>query len=88
MTTIFLFATSKLSSFNTSWNVSKDLDNGKYIERLANVPVVVDSPLAKELADKFNGEKYCISSTDGFVCDATSGEGSANHRTQPFRYHP
>ncbi len=27
----------------------------------------VDSPLAKELADKFNGEKYCISSTDGFV---------------------
>lgn len=27
----------------------------------------VDSPLAKELADKFQGEKYCISLADGFV---------------------
>lgn len=45
--------------FELNQYLSKDLDNGKYIERLANVPVVVDSPLAKNATEIFQDNFEC-----------------------------
>ena len=45
--------------FEINQYVSKDLDNGKYIEELANVPVVVDSPLAKNATEIFEDNFDC-----------------------------
>jgi len=45
--------------FELNQYVSKDLDNGKYIEELANVPVVVDSPLAKNATEIFEDNFDC-----------------------------
>ncbi|MBQ8044044.1 MAG: MBL fold metallo-hydrolase [Clostridia bacterium] len=45
--------------FELNQYVSKNLDNGKYIEELANVPVVVDSPLAKNATEIFEDNFDC-----------------------------
>lgn len=45
--------------FELNQHVSKSLDNGKYIEELANVPVVVDSPLAKNATEIFEDNFDC-----------------------------
>ena len=45
--------------FEINQYVSKDLDNGKYIEELAKVPVVVDSPLAKNATEIFEDNFDC-----------------------------
>ena len=45
--------------FELNQYLSKDLNNGKYIERLANVPVVVDSPLAKNATEIFQDNFEC-----------------------------
>ena len=45
--------------FELNQYVSKNLDNGKYIEELAAVPVVVDSPLAKNATEIFEDNYDC-----------------------------
>ena len=45
--------------FELNQYVSKDLDNGKFIEELASVPVVVDSPLAKNATEIFEDNFDC-----------------------------
>ena len=45
--------------FEINQYVSKNLDNGKYIEELAKVPVVVDSPLAKNATEIFEDNFDC-----------------------------
>ena len=45
--------------FELNQHVSKDLNNGKYIEELANVPVVVDSPLARNATEIFEDNYDC-----------------------------
>lgn len=45
--------------FELNQYVSKNLDNGKYIEELASVPVVVDSPLAKNATEIFEDNFDC-----------------------------
>ena len=45
--------------FELNQYMSKDLDNGKYIEELAQVPVVVDSPLAKNATEIFEDNFDC-----------------------------
>jgi len=45
--------------FELNQYVSKDLDNGKFIEELAQVPVVVDSPLAKNATEIFEDNFDC-----------------------------
>lgn len=45
--------------FEINQYVSKNLDNGKYIEELAGVPVVVDSPLAKNATEIFEDNFDC-----------------------------
>ncbi len=45
--------------FELNQYVSKNLDNGKYIEELAQVPVVVDSPLAKNATEIFEDNFDC-----------------------------
>lgn len=45
--------------FEINQHVTPELENGKYIERLANVPVVVDSPLAKNATEIFEDNYDC-----------------------------
>lgn len=45
--------------FELNQHVSKELNNGKYIEELANVPVVVDSPLARNATEIFEDNFDC-----------------------------
>lgn len=45
--------------FELNQHVSKDLNNGKYIDELANVPVVVDSPLARNATEIFEDNYDC-----------------------------
>ena len=45
--------------FEINQYVSKEAENGKYIEELANVPVVVDSPLARNATEIFEDNFDC-----------------------------
>ena len=45
--------------FEINSHVTPELENGKYIEELANIPVVVDSPLAKNATEIFEDNFDC-----------------------------
>ena len=45
--------------FEINSHVTPELENGKYIEELANIPVVVDSPLAKNATEIFEDNYDC-----------------------------